>query len=411
MTEGAKKPFIVREIRQEFPALRQQVYGKNLIYFDNGATSQKPQVVLDAINRYYSKDNANIHRGVHFMSQRATNEFEEARKIIQQYIKARKSEEVIFTKGTTDSINLVAFSYGELLKEGDEILITAMEHHSNIVPWQMLCERKNLKLRVAPINKKGELIIEEFDKLLNERTKLVSVTHISNTLGTINPVKELAQKAHAVGAKILVDGAQSIQHMPIDVIDMDCDFFVFSSHKVFGPTGIGVLYGKEELLDEMPPYQGGGDMISKVTFERTTYNELPFKFEAGTPHIAGGICLGEAIKFLSGLDIDAIQRHEKELADYAQDMLDTFEGMHIIGEAKKKTSVVSFVVDGVHPFDLGTLLDKQGIAVRTGHHCTQPLMDFFGIPGTVRASFAFYNTREEIDTFIGAVEKSIQMLK
>jgi cysteine desulfurase/selenocysteine lyase len=411
MTEGTQKPFIVREIREEFPALRQQVYGKNLIYFDNGATSQKPQVVLDAINKYYSKDNANIHRGVHFMSQRATTEFEEARKIIQRYIKARKSEEVIFTKGTTDSINLVAFSFGELLKEGDEILITAMEHHSNIVPWQMLCERKNLKLRVAPINKKGELIMEEFDKLLNERTKLVSITHISNTLGTINPVKEIAQKAHAVGAKILVDGAQSIQHMPIDVKDLDCDFFVFSSHKVFGPTGIGVLYGKEDLLDKMPPYQGGGDMISKVTFERTTYNELPFKFEAGTPHIAGGICLGEAIKFLSELDINAIQRHEKELAEYAQDMLDTFEGMRIIGEAKHKTSVVSFVVDGIHPFDLGTLLDKQGIAVRTGHHCTQPLMDFFGIPGTVRASFAFYNTRQEIDTFIAAVEKSIGMLR
>ena len=411
MTEGTQKPFIVREIREEFPALRQQVYGKNLIYFDNGATSQKPQVVLDAINKYYSKDNANIHRGVHFMSQRATTEFEEARKIIQRYIKARKSEEVIFTKGTTDSINLVAFSFGELLNEGDEILITAMEHHSNIVPWQMLCERKNLKLRVAPINKKGELIMEEFDKLLNERTKLVSITHISNTLGTINPVKEIAQKAHAVGAKILVDGAQSIQHMPIDVKDLDCDFFVFSSHKVFGPTGIGVLYGKEDLLDKMPPYQGGGDMISKVTFERTTYNELPFKFEAGTPHIAGGICLGEAIKFLSQLDIDAIQRHEKELAEYAQDMLDTFEGMRIIGEAKHKTSVVSFVVDGIHPFDLGTLLDKQGIAVRTGHHCTQPLMDFFGIPGTVRASFAFYNTRQEIDTFIAAVEKSIGMLR
>lgn len=411
MTEGTQKPFIVREIREEFPALRQQVYGKNLIYFDNGATSQKPQVVLDAINKYYSKDNANIHRGVHFMSQRATTEFEEARKIIQRYIKARKSEEVIFTKGTTDSINLVAFSFGELLKEGDEIMITAMEHHSNIVPWQMLCERKNLKLRVAPINKKGELIMEEFDKLLNERTKLVSITHISNTLGTINPVKEIAQKAHAVGAKILVDGAQSIQHMPIDVKDLDCDFFVFSSHKVFGPTGIGVLYGKEDLLDKMPPYQGGGDMISKVTFERTTYNELPFKFEAGTPHIAGGICLGEAIKFLSQLDIDAIQRHEKELAEYAQDMLDTFEGMRIIGEAKHKTSVVSFVVDGIHPFDLGTLLDKQGIAVRTGHHCTQPLMDFFGIPGTVRASFAFYNTRQEIDTFIAAVEKSIGMLR
>lgn len=411
MTEGTQKPFIVREIREEFPALRQQVYGKNLIYFDNGATSQKPQVVLDAINKYYSKDNANIHRGVHYMSQRATTEFEEARKIIQRYIKARKSEEVIFTKGTTDSINLVAFSFGELLKEGDEILITAMEHHSNIVPWQMLCERKNLKLRVAPINKKGELIMEEFDKLLNERTKLVSIIHISNTLGTINPVKEIVQKVHAVGAKILVDGAQSIQHMPIDVKDLDCDFFVFSGHKVFGPTGIGVLYGKEDLLDKMPPYQGGGDMISKVTFERTTYNELPFKFEAGTPHIAGGICLGEAIKFLSQLDIDAIQRHEKELAEYAQDMLDTFEGMRIIGEAKHKTSVVSFVVDGIHPFDLGTLLDKQGIAVRTGHHCTQPLMDFFGVPGTVRASFAFYNTRQEIDTFIAAVEKSIGMLR
>lgn len=411
MTEGTKKPFSVREIRNEFPALRQLVYGKNLIYFDNGATSQKPQVVLDAINRYYSKDNANIHRGVHFMSQKATTEFEEARIIIQKYLNARTTEEVIFTKGTTDGINLVASSFGELLSAGDEIIITAMEHHSNIVPWQMLCQRKNLTLRVAPINKKGELIIEEFDKLLNSKTKLVAVTHISNTLGTINPVKELGQKAHAVGAKILVDGAQSIQHMPIDVIDMDCDFFVFSGHKVFGPTGIGVLYGKETLLDRMPPYQGGGDMISKVTFERTTYNELPFKFEAGTPHIAGGICLGEAIKFLSGLDIVAIQKHEKELADYAQDMLDTFEDMTIIGEAKKKTSVVSFSMEGVHPFDIGTLLDKQGIAVRTGHHCTQPLMDFFGIPGTVRASFAFYNTREEVDTFIAAVEKSINMLK
>lgn len=411
MTEGTKKPFSVREIRNEFPALRQLVYGKNLIYFDNGATSQKPQVVLDAINRYYSKDNANIHRGVHFMSQKATTEFEEARIIIQKYLNARTTEEVIFTKGTTDGINLVANSFGELLSAGDEIIITAMEHHSNIVPWQMLCQRKNLTLRVAPINKKGELIIEEFDKLLNSKTKLVAVTHISNTLGTINPVKELAQKAHAVGAKILVDGAQSIQHMPIDVIDMDCDFFVFSGHKVFGPTGIGVLYGKETLLDRMPPYQGGGDMISKVTFERTTYNELPFKFEAGTPHIAGGICLGEAIKFLSVLDIVAIQKHEKELADYAQDMLDTFEDMTIIGEAKKKTSVVSFSMEGVHPFDIGTLLDKQGIAVRTGHHCTQPLMDFFGIPGTVRASFAFYNTREEVDTFIAAVEKSINMLK
>jgi cysteine desulfurase/selenocysteine lyase len=405
------KPFSVREIREQFPALRRLVYNKNLIYFDNGATSQKPQVVLDAINKYYSKDNANIHRGVHYMSQKATTEFEEARKTVQRYINARKSEEIIFTKGTTDGINLVANSFGSLLKEGDEILITAMEHHSNIVPWQMLCERKNLKLKVAPINKKGELIIEEFDKLLSKNTKLVAVTHISNTLGTINPVKELAEKAHAVGAKILVDGAQSIQHKKIDVRDLNCDFFIFSGHKVFGPTGIGVLYGKEDLLDRMPPYQGGGDMIERVTFERTTYNELPFKFEAGTPHIAGGICLGEAIKFLSTLDIKAIEKHEKDLADYAQDMLDTFEGMRIIGEAKHKTSVVSFVVDGIHPFDIGTLLDKQGIAVRTGHHCTQPLMDFYKIPGTVRASFAFYNTREEIDTFITAVDKSITLLK
>ena len=299
MADSVKKPFNVREIREQFPALRQTIYGKNLIYFDNGATSQKPQVVLDAINRYYSKDNANIHRGVHYMSQKATGEFEEARKTIQLYLNAKKSEEIIFTKGTTDSINLVAFSFGELLTAGDEIVITAMEHHSNIVPWQMLCERKNLKLRVAPINSKGELIIDEFDKLLNPKTKLISVTHISNTLGTINPVKDLIKKAHAVGAKVLIDGAQSIQHLKVDVRDLDCDFYTFSSHKVFGPTGIGVLYGKEAILDSMPPYQGGGDMIAKVTFERTTYNELPHKFEAGTPHIAGGICLGEAIRFLS----------------------------------------------------------------------------------------------------------------
>ncbi|MFO0495006.1 MAG: aminotransferase class V-fold PLP-dependent enzyme [Flavobacteriia bacterium] len=411
MADIVKKPFNVREIREQFPALRQTIYGKNLIYFDNGATSQKPQVVLDAINQYYSKDNANIHRGVHYMSQKATGEFEEARKTIQLYLNAKKSEEIIFTKGTTDSINLVAFSFGELLTAGDEIVITAMEHHSNIVPWQMLCERKNLKLRVAPINSKGELIIDEFDKLLNPKTKLISVTHISNTLGTINPVKDLIKKAHAVGAKVLIDGAQSIQHLKVDVRDLDCDFYTFSSHKVFGPTGIGVLYGKEAILDSMPPYQGGGDMIAKVTFERTTYNELPHKFEAGTPHIAGGICLGEAIRFLSSQDLDGIQKHEKYLADYAQDMLDTFEGVRIIGEAKEKTSVVSFVVDKIHPFDIGTLLDKQGVAVRTGHHCTQPLMDFFKIPGTVRASFAFYNTKEEVDIFIAAVEKSISILK
>jgi cysteine desulfurase/selenocysteine lyase len=411
MSNLEKKPFNVREIREEFPALRQQIYGKNLIYFDNGATSQKPQLVLDAINLFYSKENANIHRGVHYLSQRATTDYEAARQRIQRYLGARKSEEIIFTKGTTDSINLVAYSYGSTLAAGDEILISAMEHHSNIVPWQMLCERQGCILKVAPINQRGELIMEEFDQLLSKKTKLVSITHISNTLGTINPVKEIIQKAHAVGAKVLIDGAQSIQHMSINVKDLDCDFYVFSSHKVFGPTGIGVLYGKEDILDRMPPYQGGGDMIARVTFERTTYNELPFKFEAGTPHIAGGICLGKAFEYLESIDMEAAERHERELAKYAEDMLDTFEGLQIIGEAKNKTSVVSFSVKGIHPFDIGTLLDKQGVAVRTGHHCTQPLMDFYGIPGTVRASFAFYNTKEEIDTFVNAVERSLSMLK
>jgi cysteine desulfurase/selenocysteine lyase len=411
MSNLEQKPFNVREIREEFPALRQQVYGKNLIYFDNGATSQKPKLVLDAINLFYSKENANIHRGVHYLSQRATTDYEAARQRIQRYLGARKSEEIIFTKGTTDSINLVAFSFGSTLSAGDEILISAMEHHSNIVPWQMLCERQGCVLKVAPINQRGELIMDEFDQLLSKKTKLVSITHISNTLGTINPVKEIIQKAHAVGAKVLIDGAQSIQHMHINVKELDCDFYVFSSHKVFGPTGIGVLYGKEDILDRMPPYQGGGDMIARVTFERTTYNELPFKFEAGTPHIAGGICLGKAFEFLESVDMVAAERHERELAKYAEDMLDTFEGLQIIGEAKNKTSVVSFSVKGIHPFDIGTLLDKQGIAVRTGHHCTQPLMDFYGIPGTVRASFAFYNTKEEIDTFVNAVERSLSMLK
>jgi cysteine desulfurase/selenocysteine lyase len=411
MSNLDKKPFNVREIREEFPALRQQIYGKNLIYFDNGASSQKPKLVLDAINLFYSKENANIHRGVHYLSQRATTDYEAARQRIQRYLGARKSEEIIFTKGTTDSINLVAYSYGSTLAAGDEILISAMEHHSNIVPWQMLCERQGCVLKVVPINQRGELIMEEFDKLLSKKTKLVAITHISNTLGTINPIKEIIQKAHAVGSKVLIDGAQSIQHMSINVKEMDCDFYVFSSHKVFGPTGIGVLYGKEDILDRMPPYQGGGDMIARVTFERTTYNELPFKFEAGTPHIAGGICLGKAFEYLESIDMEAAERHERELAKYAEDMLDTFEGLQIIGEAKNKTSVVSFSVKGIHPFDIGTLLDKQGIAVRTGHHCTQPLMDFYGIPGTVRASFAFYNTKEEIDAFVTAVERSLSMLK
>lgn len=406
-----KRKFSVREIRQDFPALRQQVYGKNLIYFDNGATSQKPQLVLNAINQYYSMDNANIHRGVHHLSQKATDGFEASRRFIQSYLNARNSDEIIFTKGTTDGINLVANSYGALLSKGDEILITQMEHHSNIVPWQMACERYGLVLKVVPINKRGELDLVQFEALLSEKTKMVAVTHISNTLGTINPISEIIQKAHAAGAVVLIDGAQSIQHTSIDVQDLDCDFFVFSGHKVFGPTGCGVLYGKEHLLEKMPPYQGGGDMIARVTFERSTYNELPHKFEAGTPHIAGGICMGHALNYFQQFDVKEVEAYERELADYAQDLLSTFEGVKIIGTAKNKTSVVSFHVDGVHPFDIGTLLDKQGIAVRTGHHCTQPLMDIFGIPGTVRASFAFYNTKEEIDVFIAAVEKSISMLR
>ncbi|MDG1658364.1 MAG: cysteine desulfurase [Crocinitomicaceae bacterium] len=412
MIEDQKQiPFDVNKIRDDFPLLKRSVYGKDLIYLDNGATSQKPQVVIDAINEYYSENNSNIHRGVHYISQLATTQYEDARKIIQTYINASLPEEVLFTKGTSDSINLVAFSFGETLSKGDEVIISAMEHHSNIVPWQMMCERKECTLRVVPIEENGDLILEEFEKLLNNRTKLVAVSHISNSLGTINPVKTIIDKAHAVGAKVLIDGAQSIQHMKVDMLELDCDFYAFSGHKVFGPTGIGILYGKKDILDNMPPYQGGGDMIAKVTFEKTTYNELPHKFEAGTPNISGGIGLGAAIKYFSELDIEAIHSHEQELAGYTESKLMEFPGMKIIGTAKEKTSVVSFVVDGIHPFDLGTLLDKQGIAVRTGHHCTQPIMDFFEIPGTIRASFAFYNTMEEIDIFIAAVERSLNMLR
>lgn len=411
ISTSKKIVFNVDEIRADFPALSQSVYGKELVYFDNGATSQKPRSVINTISHYYEQENANIHRGVHFLSQKATDAYEKARKTVQKYINAEHDYEIIFTKGTTDAINLVAHSFGELLHADDEILISAMEHHSNIVPWQMLCERKGCILKVIPINQDGELRMDEFDKLLTNRTKLVAVTHISNTLGTINPINEIIEKAHKKGSKVLIDGAQSIQHMPIDVYKMDCDFFVFSSHKVFGPTGTGVLYGKEDILNIIPPYQGGGDMIAKVTFEKTTYNELPFKFEAGTPHIIGGIATGAAFDYLNQFDQKAIQKYETYLLKYAQEKLLDIAGVRIIGNAKNKTSVVSFVVDGIHPFDLGTLLDKQGIAVRTGHHCTQPLMDFFEIPGTVRASFAFYNTIEEIDLFIHALKRSIDMLK
>lgn len=411
MESKVNKAFDVDAIRREFPTLHQEVYGKRLVYFDNGATSQKPQVVIDKISDYYTLHNANIHRGVHYLSQQATDEYEIARKSVQKFINAKHDFEVIFTKGTTDSINLVAYSFGEFLKTGDELLISGMEHHSNIVPWQLLCERKGTILKVVPVLDNGELDLEAFDTLLSERTKLVAITHISNTLGTINPVKELIQKAHAVGAKVLVDGAQSIQHLSIDVQDLDCDFFAFSSHKVFGPTGTGALYGKESLLNAMPPYQGGGDMIAKVSFEKTTYNELPFKFEAGTPHIIGGIATGTALDYLTSLDHQGILAHETELLNFAQEEISKIDGVKIIGTAREKASVVSFVVDGAHPFDVGTLLDKQGFAVRTGHHCTQPLMDRFNIPGTVRASFAFYNTIEEVELFLKALQRSVSMLR
>lgn len=411
MTQEDIQIFDIDRIRDEFPTLSREVYGKPLIYLDNGATSQKPQVVIDAIEHYYTFDNSNIHRGVHHLSQVATTQYEDARVTIQKYINAPLSEQVLFTTGTTGGINLVASSFGELLTKGDEIIISAMEHHSNIVPWQMLCERKGLKLNVIPINDAGELIMAEFEKMLNANTKLVSVTHISNTLGTINPIKNIIDASHAVGAKVLIDGAQSVQHMPVDVQALDCDFYVFSGHKVFGPTGVGILYGKKDVLDSMPPYQGGGDMIDRVTFEKTTYNVLPHKFEAGTPNISGGIALGTAIQYLAEQDIEAIQKHEHELAVYATSELSKIEGIRFIGTAKEKTSVVSFLIDDLHPFDIGTLLDKQGVAVRTGHHCTQPLMDFFKIPGTIRASFAFYNTKTEIDIFIKALNRSINMLR
>lgn len=406
-----KVAFNVQEIRKEFPFINRKVNGKKLIYFDNGATSQKPQSVINRLTNFYTNENANIHRGVHTLSQEATSAYEESRINIQQYIGAKHSHEIIFTKGTTDSINIVAFSFGEHLKEGDEVIISAMEHHSNIVPWQMLCERKGCRLRVIPMNQAGELLLDEYSNLLSSKTKLVAVTHISNALGTINDVKTIIEKAHQVGAKVLIDGAQSIQHTKVDVEALDCDFYAFSGHKLFGPTGVGVLYGKEELLNDMPPYQGGGDMISEVSFERTTYNTLPHKFEAGTPHIAGGIGLGEAFHFLNSLDIDQVEAHEKELLDYATMRLKKIEGIKFYGEAKNKTSVISFLVEGTHPYDVGTLLDKMGIAVRTGHHCTQPIMNFYNIPGTIRVSFALYNTKEEIDLLITALDRIIPMLK
>lgn len=402
----------VEEIRKDFPILHRQVNGKPLVYFDNGATSQKPQQVIDVINRYYQHENSNIHRGIHTLSQEATDAYEKARTTVQQFINAKHHHEVIFTSGTTGSINLVASSFGKKhLQAGDEIIISTMEHHSNIVPWQMICEEKGAILKVIPISDKGELLMDEFEKLLSSKTKLVSITHVSNTLGTINPVKEIIKLAKAVGAAILIDGAQAVPHTKVDVQALDCDFYAFSAHKMFGPTGVGILYGKEAILNELPPYQGGGDMIKTVTFEKTTYNELPHKFEAGTPNIVGGLGLAAAIDYMNNIGIANIEAYEHELLSYATEIIKQIEGVRIIGEATNKASVLSFLVDGTHPSDIGMIIDKLGIAIRTGHHCTEPLMNRFDIPGTARASFAFYNTKEEIDTFILALERALKMLK
>ncbi|WKK57222.1 aminotransferase class V-fold PLP-dependent enzyme [Sphingobacterium sp. BN32] len=401
----------IQKIREDFPILKRQVNGKPLIYLDNGATTQKPKQVIDAIMSYYTDMNSNVHRGVHYLSQISTDAFEVTRRKLQEFIHAAHDYEVIITKGTTDSINLVATCYGrEFVHAGDEIIVSAMEHHSNIVPWQMLCEERGATLKVIPMNEEGELDMEAYKALLNAKTKLVSVNYVSNALGTINPVREIIQLAHAQGVPVLLDAAQAVQHIKIDVQELDVDFLAFSGHKMYGPTGVGVLYGKEEWLNKIPPYQGGGDMIKDVTFEKTTYNELPFKFEAGTPNIEAGIALNAAIDYINDLGIDNIKAYEDELLAYATEQLSTVEGIRFIGTAKEKSSVISFVVDGTHPYDIGVILDKLGIAVRTGHHCAQPVMDQFHIPGTVRASLAVYNTKEEIDALVAGVKRATAML-
>ena len=400
----------IQKIRADFPILSQKVNGKPLVYFDNGATSQKPQVVIDAISTYYSEINANIHRGVHTLSQLATDAYEASRNTIQNHLNAKHNYEIIFTSGTTFGINLVANGFASLIKSGDEVMVSALEHHSNIVPWQFLCERTGAKLVVIPMNEKGELILSEYDNLLSEKTKIVAVNHISNALGTVNPIEYIIKKAHGVGAAVLIDGAQATPHLRPDVQALDCDFYVFSGHKVCGPTGVGILYGKEEWLRKLPPYQGGGEMIAEVTFEKTTYADLPHKFEAGTPNIEGGIVLGTAIDYMNAIGFDNIASYEHELLLYGTKRLQEIEGLKIFGTSENKASVISFNIEGIHPYDIGTIIDKLGIAVRTGHHCAQPIMNFFNIPGTIRASFAFYNTKEEIDIFVEAVKKAQMML-
>ena len=402
--------FDIQKIRADFPILSRQVNGKPLVYFDNGATTQKPQVVIDAIATYYQEINANIHRGVHTLSQLATDAYEASRTKIQNHINAQFAHEVLFTSGTTHSVNLVANGFASILKSGDEVLVSALEHHSNIVPWQMLCEKTGAVLKVIPMNEKGELVMEKFDQLLSDKTKIVTVNHISNALGTINPIKYMIDKAHQFGAAVFIDGAQAVPHLKPNVQELDCDFYAFSGHKLCGPTGTGILYGKEAWLNKLPPYQGGGEMIKEVTFEKTTYAELPHKFEAGTPNIAGGIVLGTAVDYMNSVGFENIQKQETELLHYATEQLLAIEGLKIYGTAEAKTSVISFNIDGIHPYDIGTIVDKLGIAVRTGHHCAQPIMNFFEIPGTIRASFAFYNTKEEIDVMVEAVKKAKMML-
>lgn len=398
--------FDVERIRQDFPILHQKVHGKPLVYLDNAATSQKPKAVIDALARFYSTDNANIHRAVHQLSERSTRQHEESRIKVQRFLNAPDPHEIIFVRGTTEGVNLVAQTYGRAnVKAGDEILITALEHHSNIVPWQILCEEKGARLQVAPINDDGEVILEEFEKLLNSKTRLVAASHISNALGTVTPIEKMIRLAHQRQIPVLVDGAQAVPHRTVDVQALDCDFYVFSGHKLYGPTGIGVLYGKAKLLEAMPPYQGGGDMISSVTFEKTTYNSLPYKFEAGTPDIAGAIGLGAAIDYFRSVGIDEAAAYEEELLSYATARLSDISDLRLIGTAKEKVSVLSFALDGIHPHDVGTILDREGIAVRTGHHCAQPVMDRFGVPATTRASLAFYNTRAEIDALVAGIAK------
>ena len=406
-----KKKETLERIRDEFPILDQKINGEDLIYLDNAASTQKPKSVINAIKDYYENDHSNVHRGVHTLSVRATEAYENARAKVAEFLNSPNKHQIIFTKGTTDSVNLIASSVTNLIQEDDEILITSMEHHSNIVPWQELCKRTGAVLKVIPINENGELMIEEYKNMVSEKTKLISVVHLSNTLGTINPIEDIIEFAKSNDVITVIDGAQAAGHLPIDVQKLDCDFYLFSGHKIFGPTGIGVLYGKEEILNKMDPYQFGGEMILKVTFEETTYNDLPHKYEAGTPNIAGAVGIGASIDFINGLDRDLAHEHEMSLHDYALEQLEKIEGVRIIGNSKNKSSIISFVVDGIHPHDIGTIINQKGIAVRTGHHCTMPLMDFYGIPGTVRASFSIYNNHSEVDKLIDAIKLAIKMLK